>query len=142
LHLEYWIPAGGNSGVSIRDRSRAHCAFDEADTVRPDLSAFPKTTPAHIGYELQIIDDDKETYPTGSIYSLVPAKRGVQRSGAWNSMEVESRAAYIRVRLNGQVVAEGPGDPSRSKSGPIGLQLHDRFSTVMFRNIRIRETVH
>jgi type 1 glutamine amidotransferase len=142
LHLEYWIPAGGNSGVSIRDRSRAHGAFDEADTVRPDLSAFPKTTPAHIGYELQIIDDDKETYPTGSIYSLVPAKRGVQRSGAWNSMEVESRARYIRVRINGQGVAEGPGDAARSKTGPIGLQLHDRFSMVMFRNIRIRETVH
>ena len=114
LHLEYWIPPGGNSGVSIRDRSRAHGAFDEADTVRPDLAAFPKTTPAHIGYEIQIIDDDKETYPTGSIYSLVPAKTGVQRSGAWNSMEIESRTAYIRVRINGQVVAEGPGDPSRA----------------------------
>jgi hypothetical protein len=140
LHLEYWIPAAGNSGVSIRDRSRAHGAFDEADTVRPDLAAFPKTTPAHIGYELQIIDEDKETYPTGSIYSLVPAKRGVQRSArgtAW------SRIAHRvhRVRINGQVVAEGPGDPARSKTGPIGLQLHDRFSTVMFRNIRIRETI-
>jgi type 1 glutamine amidotransferase len=142
LHLEYWIPAGGNSGVSIRDRSRAHGAFDEADTARPDLAAFPKTTPAHIGYELQIIDDDKETYPSGSIYSLVPAKRGVQRPGAWNSMDVESRNTNIRVRINGQLVAEGPGDPARSKTGPIGLQLHDRFSTVIFRNIRIRETIH
>ena len=32
-----------------------------------------------------------------------------------------------------------PGDPERSKTGPIGLQLHDQFSFVMFRNIRIRE---
>jgi hypothetical protein len=45
------------------------------------------------------------------------------------------------VRLNGQLVAEGPGEEARSKTGPIGLQLHDRFSTAMFRNIRIRETV-
>lgn len=140
LHLEYWIPAGGNSGVSIRDRSRAHGAIDESDAARPDLAAFPKTTPAHIGYEIQIIHDDKETYPSGSIYSLVPARTGVQRPGAWNSLEIESRNAGIRVRLNGQVVAEGPGEPARSKVGPIGLQLHDRFSTAMFRNIRIRKS--
>jgi uncharacterized protein len=141
LHVEYWIPAGGNSGVSISDRSRAHGAFDEPDTARPELAAFPKTTPAHIGYEIQIIDDDNEKYPSGSIYSLVPAKTGVQRAGMWNSMDIESRNARIRVRLNGQVVAEGAGEEARSKTGPIGLQLHDRFSTVMFRNIRIRETL-
>ena len=45
----------------------------------------------------------------------------------------------IRVRLNGQVAAEYPGEPSRSMTGPIGLQLHDRFTLAMFRNIRIRE---
>jgi hypothetical protein len=142
LHVEYWIPPGGNSGVSIRDRSRAHGAIDEPDTARPELAAFPKTTPAHIGYEIQIIDDDKEKYPAGSIYTFVPAKAGVHRPGAWNSLDIESRNAGIRVRLNGQIVAEGPGEDSRSKTGPIGLQLHDRFSTAMFRNIRIRETVH
>jgi type 1 glutamine amidotransferase len=142
LHVEYWIPAGGNSGVSIRDRSRAHGAIGESDEARPDLAGFPKTTPAHIGYEIQIIAGDRETYPSGSIYSLVPAKTGVQRLGAWNSMEIESRNARIRVRLNGQTVAEGPGEEARSRTGPIGLQLHDRFSTAMFRNIRIRESVH
>lgn len=139
LHLEYWIPAGGNSGVSIRDHSRAHGAIDETDAARPDLAAFPKTTPAHIGYEIQIIDDDHEKYPTGSIYSLVPAKTGIHRSGQWNTLEIESRTAGLRVRLNGQIVAEGPGDAARSKTGPIGLQLHDRFSIAMFRNLRIRE---
>jgi hypothetical protein len=139
LHVEYWIPAGGNSGVSIRDRSRAHGAIGEEDSTRPDLAAFPKTTPAHIGYEIQIIDDDSEKYPTGSVYTFVPAKTGGQRHGDWNSMDIESRNAVIRVRLNGEIVAESPGDPERSKTGPIGLQLHDRFSTVMFRNLRIRQ---
>ena len=91
---------------------------------------------------IQIIDDDHQKNPTGSIYSLVPAKIGVHRPGAWNSMDIESRNAMIRVRINGQVAAEGPGEAARSKTGPIGLQLHDRFSTVMFRNIRIRELVH
>ena len=106
---------------------------------RPDLAAFPKTTPAHIGYEIQITDDDKETFPTGSVYSFVPAKTGVHRSGQWNSLEIESRNERIRVRLNGQVVAEYAGDPERSRTGPIGLQLHDQFTTAMFRNVRIRE---
>lgn len=129
LHVEYWIPAGGNSGVSIRDRSRAAAAIGET---------LPYTTPAHVGYEIQIIDDDAETYPTGSVYLFAAGRTGVHRPGAWNSLDIESRNPLIRVRLNGQIVAESPGDPARPKVGPIGLQLHDRFSTAMFRNIRIR----
>lgn len=139
LHVEYWIPPGANSGVSIRDRSRAHSAIGESDAERPDLASYPKTTPAHIGYEIQIIDDDREKFPSGSVYTFVPAKTGVQRPAAWNSLEIESRDRLIRVRLNGQVVAEYPGDPARPGSGPIGLQLHDQFTMALFRNIRIRQ---
>lgn len=138
LHLEYWIPPGGNSGVSIRDRSRAHHAIGEPDSERPELARFEKTTPAHIGYEIQIIDDDKEKFGSGSVYTFVSAKTGVQRRGEWNSMEIESRNDMIRVRLNGQTVAQYAGDPARSKTGPIGLQLHDQFTLALFRNIRIR----
>ncbi len=54
-------------------------------------------------------------------------------------MEIESRNGAIRVRVNGTLAAEYAGDPARSKSGPIGLQLHDQFTSAMFRNIRIRE---
>lgn len=54
-------------------------------------------------------------------------------------MEIESRDAMIRVKINGTVVSQHAGDPNRSKTGPIGLQLHDGASIVMFRNIRIRE---
>jgi type 1 glutamine amidotransferase len=137
LHVEYLLPPRGNSGVSIRDRSRAHSAIDESDAARPDLAGYPKTTPAHVGYEIQIIDYD-DSNPTGSIYSLVPARKSVHRPGLWNSLDIESRHARIRVRLNGQIGAQDPGEPDRPKTGPIGLQLHDRFSTVMFRNLRIR----
>ena len=138
LHLEYWIPPGANSGVSIRDRSRAHSAIGESDSERPDLAAFPKTTPAHIGYEIQIIDHQGEKFGSGSVYTFVAAKEGLQRRGEWNTMEIESRNDRIRVRVNGQLAAEYPGDPARSKSGPIGLQLHDQFTTALFRNLRIR----
>jgi hypothetical protein len=41
--------------------------------------------------------------------------------------------------VNGWLVVEHPGDPARPKAGPIGLQLHDQFSLIMFRNIRVRE---
>jgi hypothetical protein len=139
LHVEYWIPQGGNSGISIRDRSRAHHAIQEPDADRPEFAAYEKASPAHIGYEIQIIDDDHETYPTGSIYSFVPGKTGLHRPGDWNSLEIESRNDRIRVSVNGQLAAEYPGDPARSKTGPIGLQLHDQFTTAMFRNLRIRE---
>lgn len=139
LHVEYWLPPGGNSGVSIRDRSRAHRAIRESDADRPDLASFPKSTPAHIGYEIQIIDDPNEKYPSGSVYLFTVAKTGFERLRAWNSMDIESRPDIIRVRLNGELVAESPGDPVRSKTGPIGLQLHDQFTQAMFRNIRIRE---
>ncbi len=144
LHVEFWLPIGGNSGVSIRDLSRAHYAINEPDTVHPELAGPIKSTPAHIGYEIQILDEDPlhpsgEKYPTGSVYTFVSAKVGAMRHADWNAMDIESRNNMIRVRLNGEVVSEYPGEPGRSKVGPIGLQLHDRFSTVMFRNLRIRE---
>jgi type 1 glutamine amidotransferase len=139
LHAEFWLPPGGNSGISIRDLSRAHYAIGEPDSIHPELAGPVKSTPAHIGYEIQIIDDDKETFPTGSVYLFQAAKVGVYRPGNWNSMEIESRNDRIRVRVNGELVAESAGEAARSKTGPIGLQLHDRFSFVMFRNIRVRE---
>jgi hypothetical protein len=135
LHLEYWIPNGANSGVSIRDTSRAKYATYEAP-VPPGLK---DTTPAHIGYEIQIIDAEKEKYQSGSIYTFVPAPHGIQLTGQWNIMDIESRNDRIGVRLNGQLVAEYAGEPGRPKAGPIGLQLHDQFTFAMFRNIRIRE---
>lgn len=131
LHLEYWTRLGGNSGVSIRDTSRARWAVGaEWDRER---------TPSHIGYEIQIgRGADEIDYPSGSIYLFAKAKPGVQHESDWNALEIESRNERMRVRLNGQLVAEHPGMSERPKAGPIGLQLHDRASIVMFRNIRIR----
>lgn len=132
LSLEYWTKLGGNSGISIRDRTRAQYA------VLPDWD--PKRTPSHNGYEIQIMNlPGPVKYPTGSIYLFAESANVRQNAGDWNLLEVESRKDIIRVKLNGVVVCEHPGDPARSKSGPIGLQLHDGASVVMFRNIRLRE---
>jgi hypothetical protein len=133
LHVEYWIPPGGNSGISIRDTSRGRYAL-------PGPDHDSKRTPSHIGYEIQILaSDGRDPYPTGSVYLFTPAKTGFQHDDDWNSLDIESRHNIIRVRLNGEPVAESAGDPERPKRGPIGLQLHDRFSWIMFRNIKIRE---
>ncbi|WP_321475878.1 DUF1080 domain-containing protein [uncultured Paludibaculum sp.] len=139
LHVEYFLPAHTNSGISIRDVSRAHYAIGEAGKADPPLTTALKGTPAHIGYEIQLIDGDSDKYPTGSVYTFVAARKGVQKRDEWNSMDIESRTNMIRVKVNGVVVAEYAGDPARSKTGPIGLQLHDQFTFVMFRNIKIRE---
>jgi hypothetical protein len=131
LHLEYWTKTAGNSGVSIRDSSRAKWAI----TIPVDYTK----TPSKIGYEIQINNRYPDPHPSGSIYGFVDAPKDVQRDDDWNAMDISSRNDKITVRLNGRVVAEHPGDPNRPKVGPIGLQLHDQFSISMFRNIRIVE---
>jgi hypothetical protein len=131
LHIEYLTPVGGNSGISIRDSTRGKFAIGPT----PDFTK----TPAHNGYEIQIAAGSKGKYPSGSIYLFAPAKAGHEKLNDWNSLDIESRNDVIRVRLNGHEMASHPGDPARPKTGPIGLQLHDRFSFMMFRNIRIRE---
>jgi len=130
LHLEFWLRRGGNSGVSIRDTSRAQYA--------QGANWDPHRTPSHIGYEIQIANDGDE-YGTGSVYLIDKAKSGFQRDFDWNSLDIESRNDMIRVSLNGHLVAQSQGDPKRPKAGPIGLQLHDHKCVALFRNIRIRE---
>ena len=130
LHIEFWLRWGGNSGVSIRDTSRALYA--------QGAKWDPHRTPSHIGYEIQIANDGDE-YPTGSVYLFDKAKSGFQQDFDWNSLDIESRNDMIRVSLNGHPVAQSPGDPQRPKIGPIGLQLHDHKCVALFRNIRIQE---
>lgn len=134
LSLEYLVPPGLNSGVSLRDPTRGKFVTGEATAA----DGVNTGSPAHNGYEIQIIDGP-EKYPTGSVYLFDAAKFGGQKSGQWNTMVIESRADKIRVKLNGTVVSESAGDLKRPKSGPIGLQLHDQFTFVMFRDIKIRE---
>ena len=131
LHLEYWVNTPGNSGISIRDPSQAKCAIAE----QPDYSC----TPSKQGYEIQIDSEYTGKWSTGSIYGLARAAEGLAVVGEWNRVNIESRSDAIRVYINGVLAAEHPGDPDRPTAGPIGLQLHDIHSFVMFRNIWILE---
>jgi hypothetical protein len=131
LHLEYWLRWGGNSGISIRDTSRGAYAV----ATPPDFTR----TPSKIGYEIQLANHYPDNTPSGSIYGFAKARTGYEHEDDWNSIDIEVRSSGIRVRLNGELVAEHPGDPKRPKTGPIGLQIHDQYTVVMFRNIRIEE---
>src|SRR5258706_7371715 len=98
LQLDYWLPVGSNSGVSIRDTSRARYSFGAEDD--------PSRTPSHISYEIQLINTrPDEKYPPGSIYSFVPPKPGFERPNDWNHIEIDSRDNLIRIRLNRATVA-------------------------------------
>jgi hypothetical protein len=131
LHVEYWIRRPGNSGISIRDKSRAQYGIQmPADFTR---------TPARLAYEIQINSQYPDPTPTGSIYALAKAPPGLQVDDQWNVIEIESRHNRIRVRVNGKLAAEHPGVEGRWKTGPIGLQLHDRHTVIHFRNLRLRK---
>ena len=130
LRLEFWTRLGGNSGVAFRDKSRARY------TILPDLD--PNRFPCFVAYEVQINNGFNDRYPTGTLIALDNAPPGLALPYDWNSLEIQSRHDVIRVRLNGKSAAQHPGEPTRPKTGPIGLQLHDPTSIAMFRNIKIR----
>jgi hypothetical protein len=132
LRLDYWIKMGENSGVSIRDQTRAAYACGDKHV--------PDKTPSHNGYEIQIMSNWNKTekYPSGSIYNFAPASGVRQNDEDWNQMEIRSRKTGIEVLVNGVSVAKHAGDPKRPLRGPIGLQLHDPKTLILFRNVRIQ----
>jgi hypothetical protein len=111
--------------------------------------------------EIQVLDTENEVYKDikewqahGSVYGVIPAKRGFLKPvGEWNVEEIEANGKRIKVTLNGEVILDGdiahasknftetidgkihPG--LGNKSGHIGFLGHG--SWVAFRNLRIRE---
>lgn len=131
LHVEFWTRTGGNSGISVRDPSRGEHGIAET----PDFHR----TPAKLGYEIQINNKYPDPTPTGSVYTFTKAPKEAMQEDQWNIFDIEVRRETILVRLNGVVVSETKCDPKRPIRGPVGLQLHDQFSIVHFRSLRIRE---
>lgn len=131
FEVEFWTRDRGNSGISILDTSRGHFSFG------PQYVRMK--TPSNMGYEIQISYGYPDSYTTGSVYNFVKAKTGPQKDNDWNTMNIMHRNGMVSVKLNGQLVAEHPRDANRPAAGPIGFQLHDKYSIVMFRHPRIRE---
>ena len=129
LHVEYWLPAGGNSGISLRDSSRGKQSYGDGTRKDAGPHRLRDSAPRRRG---------REEFLSGSIYDVAPAPGGLELKNDWNVIVIESRHDRIRVRLNGKLAAESPGVADRPLKGPVGLQLHDAFSWVLFRNIRLR----
>lgn len=130
LRCSFWVRRGGNSGVSIHDKSRGHYV------VSPNWDG--SRSPARIAYEIQLLGMHDESWPTGSIYLFSKADATLSKLDDWNSILIESRESGIRVFLNGALAASSKRDPKRPLAGPIGLQLHDPSSIVMIRGLQLR----
>ena len=139
FRFEFKLTPGANNGVGIR-------APLEGDA-------------AYVGMELQILDNTADMYNDlhpyqyhGSIYGVVPAKRGYLKPvGEWNYEEVIAKGPKIKVILNGTVITDaditaarengtmdGKAHPGLKRDkGHIGFLGHG--SVVEFRNIRVKD---
>jgi hypothetical protein len=139
LRFEFKLTPGANNGLGIR-------APLEGDA-------------AYVGMEIQILDNGAEEYKDlrpyqyhGSIYGVVPAKRGYLKPvGEWNSEEVVADGRRITVRLNGVTIVDADIDEAstpqtmdgrdhpglKREMGHIGFLGHG--SRVEFRRVRIKE---
>lgn len=94
FRFEYKLPPGGNNGIAVR--------------------APLKGDPAWEAFEIQILDDTHEKYAKlkdyqfhGSVYGLVPAKRGFNRPvGEWNFEEITMDGSHIKVVVNGTTIVD------------------------------------
>jgi hypothetical protein len=112
---------------------------------------------AYAGMEIQVLDDTGPAYANlrpaqyhGSVYDVVPAKRGSQKPvGEWNTEEIHVHGTKIRVIVNDQIIVDAdladvkdeavlkkhPG--LKNAKGHIGFLGHG--AEVEFRNVRIKE---
>ena len=139
FRFEFKLTPGANNGLGIRTP--------------------PQGDAAYVGMELQILDNTAKKYAKlkpyqyhGSIYGVVPAKRGhLKPVGEWNVQEVTAKGDDIKIVLNGETIVEanlkeaakngtidGRKHPGLfNKTGHIGFLGHGAL--VEFRNIRIKE---
>jgi hypothetical protein len=114
---------------------------------------------AYVGMELQILEDGSPVYwglrpyqYHGSIYGVVPARRGFLRPpGEWNAEEVTVKGRRVIVVVNGSTVVDADIDEAsaggtidgndhpglKRAAGHLGFLGHG--SLLEFRNIRLKE---
>ena len=141
LRFEFQLTPGANNGLGIRTPTTGDAAY--------------------VGMELQILDNEADIYKNlqpyqyhGSVYGVIPAKRGFLKPvGEWNVEEVQASGNRIKVTLNGEVIVDGDiAEASKNNtqtadhrehpgllnpSGHIGFLGHG--SPLKFRNLRIKE---
>ncbi len=139
FRFEFQLTPGANNGIGIHSPLGGDSAYE--------------------GKEIQVLDNSAEMYSDlkpyqyhGSVYGIIPAKRGFLKPvGEWNSEEITVRGDKIKVVLNGETIVNGnvkkatkngtmdnrdhPG--LQRNRGYLGFLGHD--TVVRFRNIRIKD---
>lgn len=139
FRFEFQLTPGANNGLGIR-------APLEGDA-------------AYVGMELQILDNTAPIYANlheyqyhGSVYGVIPAKRGFLKPvGDWNTEEVIVKGSRVKVILNGEVILDGD-IAEASKNGTLDHKSHPGLkrdkgyigflghgSELKFRNIRVKD---
>lgn len=138
FRFDFKLTPGANNGVGIRAPLQGDAAY--------------------AGMEIQILDNKAPQYKNlhryqyhGSIYGVVPAKRGYLKPvGEWNSEEIIAKGPKIKVILNGTLITDADISDARKKGamdgkqhpglsrtkGHIGFLGHG--SVVQFRNIMVK----
>jgi 3-keto-disaccharide hydrolase len=146
FRFEFRLTENANNGIGIRAPLQGDAAY--------------------AGIEIQVLDDGGSEYAKlqpfqyhGSIYGVVPSKRGFQKPvGEWNAEEITARGRRITVVLNGTTIVDANLDEVKDEAilkthrdltkpdgsrgiantrGHIGLLGHG--TRVEFRNLRIRQ---
>ncbi len=139
FRFEFKLTPGANNGVGIRTPLNVNAAY--------------------AGMEIQILDDSHAKYKGwlkdyqhhGSIYGVVPAKRGALKpAGQWNCEEIMAQGRHIKVTLNGTVIVDADldkvSDPTLDHQKHPGLKRTKGYigwlghgDELEFRNVRIKE---
>jgi hypothetical protein len=139
MRFEFKMEPGGNNGVGIRCEKGKNAAY--------------------YGMELQILDNDAAQYKNlkpyqyhGSIYGVVPAKRGhLKPAGQWNTEEIRADGSHITVTLNGTVIVDADIEKAGKPKTPDGRQHPGLFNKkghiaflghgheLRFRNLRVKD---
>ncbi|MES1160621.1 MAG: DUF1080 domain-containing protein, partial [Bacteroidota bacterium] len=109
--FKFQLTPGANNGIGIR-------APLEGDA-------------AYVGMEIQVLDNEAPKYKDlhtyqyhGSVYGVIPAKRGfLLPTGEWNEEEIIARGNKIKVVLNGMVILDGDIKEA-SKNGTLDHNEH------------------
>lgn len=138
LRFQFMLTPGANNGIGIR-------APLEGDA-------------AYVGMEIQVLDNEDPKYKDlhvyqyhGSVYGVIPAKRGfLKPTGQWNEEEIVANGPHIKVTLNGEVILDGDIDEAskngtadhrdhpglKRTTGHIGFLGHG--DVVRFKNLRVK----
>jgi hypothetical protein len=135
--FEFQLTPGANNGIGI------HAPL-EGDA-------------AYVGMEIQVLDSEHPIYKDlheyqyhGSVYGVIPAKRGyLLPTGEWNKEEISIKGSKIKVTLNGTVILDGDIKEA-SKNGTLDHKEHPGLlrtsghigflghgDVVRFRNMRV-----